>query len=115
MNKKRFSIVIVIILSMAMFSCERASKTKIDDKESARVFVQKFYDWYNALSNAETPDKNDVVPAETVALNKKADYFDVPLRAAIIEDQNAQAKVPGEIVGLDSDPFLNAQDIGFSY
>jgi Protein of unknown function (DUF3828) len=115
MNKKRFSIVTVIALCMIMFSCENVSQPKTDDRESARVFVQQFYDWYNALYNADTPDKKDVVPAETTALSKKADFFDAPLRTAIIEDQNAQAKVPDDIVGLDSDPFLNAQDIGFSY
>ncbi len=33
------------------------AQPKNDDKESARVFVQKFYDWYNDLYNAETPEK----------------------------------------------------------
>lgn len=108
------SILLAIIL-LAFASCREAAKPPVDDKESARVFVQKFYDWYTALYNAATPEKTDVVPAESVALTKKAEWFDAPLRQAIIDDRKAMAKVSDEIVGFDADPFLNAQDTGFTY
>jgi hypothetical protein len=108
------SILLAFIL-LAFASCREAAKPPVDDKENACVFVQKFYDWYTALYNAATPEKSDVVPAESVALNKKAELFDAPLRQAIIDDRKAMAKVSDEIVGFDADPFLNAQDTGFAY
>lgn len=108
------SILLAFIL-LAFASCREAAKPPVDDKENARVFVQKFYDWYTALYNTATPEKTNVVPAESVALNKKAELFDAPLRQAIIDDRKAMAKVSDEIVGFDADPFLNAQDTGFAY
>lgn len=99
----------------AFVSCREAAKPPVDDKENAGVFVQKFYDWYTALYNGATPEKKDVVSAESVALNKKAELFDALLHQAIIDDRKAMAKVSDEIVGFDADPFLNAQDTGFTY
>lgn len=91
----------------------RAQST-VPNKEDARIFVQKFYDWYTVLYNAEPQGKNPI-SSDIVALKKKPELFDALLRKAIIEDANAQAKVSGEIVGFDADPFLNAQDNGFTY
>jgi hypothetical protein len=108
------SILLAFIL-FAFISCREAPKPPVEDKENARVFVQKFYDWYTALYNAATPEKTAVVPAESVALNKKTELFDAPLYQAIIDDRTASAKVSDEIVGFDADPFLNAQDTGFTY
>jgi hypothetical protein len=93
---------------MVIFSNVNAQST-VSDKESARVFVQKFYDWYGtmgALSDklVKEPD------AMALCLNHKPPYFDNKLREGIIEDEQAQAKSPGEIVGLDFDPIANAQD-----
>jgi len=108
------SILLAFIL-FAFASCREAAKPPVDVKENARIFVQKFYDWYTALYNGATPEKTDVVPAESVALNKKTECFDALLRQAIIDDRKAMEKVSGEIVGFDADPFLNAQDTGFNY
>jgi hypothetical protein len=113
MKKKHFFILNIIILGMVMLSMMDA-QASIDEKESARIFVQNFYDWYTVLYNEEIPGKK-AVPAESTALNKNAEYFDASLRQAIIDDNRAQAKVSGEIVGLDMDPFLAAQDNGFAY
>jgi hypothetical protein len=38
--------------------------------------------------------------------------FSPELASKLKEDLAAQEKSPGEIVGLDFDPFLNAQDVG---
>jgi hypothetical protein len=67
---------------------------------SCRRFVQSFYDWYtgNAGTNFE------------VALREKRSAFSPKLHKALQEDMQAQAKVPGEIVGLDFDPIVNSQD-----
>jgi hypothetical protein len=106
MNKKHFSIVNIIVLGMIMFSNVYA-QSKTDDKESARVFVQKFYDWYAVLDSSSISARKNPVAS---ALNQKRECFDAYLRKAIMDDEHAQAKVKGELVGLDFDPFTNAQD-----
>ena len=45
----------------------------------------------------------------------RSELFDASLRQAILDDRKAMAKVSDEIVGFDADPFLNAQDTGFTY
>jgi hypothetical protein len=66
---------------------------------SAKRLVQGFYDWYvpRAL-------KGDAVG---LALSSKASAFAPRLSKALKEDQAATAQSPGEIVGLDFDPFLD--------
>ena len=113
MKKNYFLIVNIIVLSACMVSNANA-QAKTDEKENARIFVQRFYDWYTVLYNADTPGKIQTVSPEAAALNKKKECFDTALREALIEDNKAQAKAD-EIVGLDSDPFLASQDNGFAY
>jgi len=72
---------------------------------SAQVFVQKFYDWYLQRSKRE----GTVDPLEA-ALKEKPELFDASLTKALKEDLAASAKSPDEIVGLDFDPILDAQD-----
>ena len=111
MNKKRFSIVNIIVLGVIMFSNVNA-QSKNDDKESARVFVQRFYDWYGVVDSSYiSAGKNPVASA----LGQKKECFDVHLRKAIMDDEHAQAKAKGELVGLDFDPFTNAQDTRVGY
>jgi len=99
---------------MVMFSNANAQSS--NDKESGRVFVQRFYDWYNQLASSFVPvKKNGVRSPDIIALKQHSEYFDASLSKAIIDDYDAQSKVRGDIVGLDFDPFLNAQDTGFEY
>ena len=98
---------------MIIFSDVNA-QSLVDSKESARAFVQKFYDWYAVLVSA-TLEKRRNTPPDMVAIKERGYYFDIPLRKALTDDANAQAKVPGEIVGLDFDPFSNAQDTRVGY
>jgi hypothetical protein len=72
--------------------------------DQAGAFVQAFYDWY-----VKTEIDSDA------ALKKKPAYFSPELSKALKADAAAAAKSPGEIVGLDFDPFLNAQDICSPY
>ena len=72
---------------------------------SLRLFVQGFYDWYVPIAN-----KHNDVPSSDIALKQKASLFSPQLLTALREDSEAQAKVSGEIVGIDWDPFLNSQD-----
>ena len=114
MKKSYFSAIVILLITLA-FS-ELTAQPQKNEKEDAKVFVQKFYDWYVALVN--TPVKKKKGEScncdDVAALTQKSIDFDVHLRKAIIDDAKAQAKA-NEIVGLDSDPFLAAQDIGFGY
>ena len=68
--------------------------------DSCRKFVQEFYNWYR--SNGKTIQD---------ALKKRASSFTPLLTQKLNIDEAASAASPGEVVGLDFDPFLNAQDI----
>lgn len=72
---------------------------------SVRNFVQAFYDWY-----APKAAKSGAGRTWDTALNKKANCFSTALRHQLRADSDEQAKVAGEIVGLDFDPFLDSQD-----
>ena len=85
-------------------------------EQSAKEFVQGFYDWYTAGFSPEShgPRDHDDRSPKGVLKNKRW-----PMSAAIIsaleEDMAAQDKSPGFIVGIDFDPYLNAQDTCFPY
>jgi hypothetical protein len=72
-------------------------------QKSCRNFVQQFYDWY--VKRPEFPR----------ALKYRRSAFSPELSRRLTEDNEAQAKTPGYIVGLDFDPFLNGQDPGEHY
>jgi hypothetical protein len=74
---------------------------------SVRTFVQVFYDWY--ARKAVTGVRNAESTWET-ALHEKASCFSPELRRQLRADSQAQAKVRGEVVGLDFDPFIDSQD-----
>lgn len=67
--------------------------------DSCRTFVQNFYNWYIAHgTNFET------------AMKLKQAVLANDLKEALLADLAASRKSPGEIVGLDFDPFVNSQD-----
>lgn len=76
-----------------------------DQKTSCQTFVQHFYNWYNAKGNAGQSASDPL----DIALKTRGDVFSPELRKRLKEDIDASAKSPGEIVGLDFDPILNAQ------
>jgi hypothetical protein len=69
-----------------------------DVQKSCRTFVQGFYDWYVRESDQPTVD------ASQLAVKQYA--FSPELAGQLKEDWAAQAKDPGDIVGLDFDPFI---------
>ena len=87
------------------YSLQAQTKGSRGVSEPLRSFVQGFYNWYvpRALSD-------NAGPASELALKYKSSVFEPQLARALREDSAAQAKSPGEIVGLDFDPFLNSQD-----
>lgn len=83
----------------------RAAVASGSGEGSCRAFVQRFYDWYLRLS-----EKEKKLSPSDLALRSHASWFSRELKRRLAEDSTAAAKSPGEIVGLDFDPFLNAQD-----
>ena len=72
----------------------------------AKAFVQKFYDTYMPVVQAEKD-----APASNYVVEKMSAVLDPVLLAGLKEDMAAAAAAPeGEEVGLDFDPFLDAQD-----
>lgn len=80
------------------------------EAEACRKFVQDFYNWYIPPGHKD----NDVKDMDK-ALLKRKNAFSEPLYKALKADSDAASKVKDEIVGLDFDPFLNAQDFADKY
>ena len=76
-----------------------------DVEKSLRQFVQGFYDWY-----VPTVRKERGISGSNLVLRHKSSSFSPELLRAIEADSTAQAKSPNELVGLDFDPFVNAQE-----
>jgi hypothetical protein len=87
----------IVVCSMAL-----GARAEVSQEQSGRNFVQEFYSWYNKPAAKPGQERT---PKE--ALKLRSDAFDAELRNRLKEDFDAQAKVTGEIVGLDMDPFLD--------
>jgi hypothetical protein len=74
-------------------------------EDAPKKFVEDFYTWYVSIASHGHADA-----ASDIAIKKKSALFSPELLKALKEDSQAAAKNPGEVVGLDSDPFLNSQE-----
>ena len=99
----------LILFALSLLS---ASTVWADEAAQKRAsdFVQKFYDWYVPIAHKEGDD-----PSSDRAIAKRGAVFDPPLLRALMDDAEAQRKSSDDIVGLDFDPFLNAQDFDDKY
>jgi hypothetical protein len=88
--------------------------TALSQTQGCGPFVQQFYNWYVAKENALTKS-NSRESALEVALREKQSSFSAELVKALKNDLTASKGSPEEVVGLDFDPFLNAQDMGERY
>ncbi|HXP75927.1 MAG TPA: hypothetical protein VN823_17420 [Stellaceae bacterium] len=95
----------LILLALFLLGAPAASADEAGQKQAV-AFVKKFYDWYVPI--ALKPDLKE--DSSNVAIAKRGALFDPPLLKALKEDAEAARKSPGDIVGLDFDPFLNSQD-----
>lgn len=77
------------------------------EEASCRRFVGEFYAWYVAQSKHGEP--------LLAALRRRKSNFSPELIRRLSEDREAAARNPNEIVGLDFDPVLNAQDFASRY
>jgi hypothetical protein len=89
------------MLSLIVVACTKTNPALSAD--SARRAVDEFYGWYVPMQK-QTPG------ADMRAIHDRAPLFSPELITALRADSVASAASPGEIVGLDGDPFLNAQD-----
>ena len=103
---KRAKIYAVLAGVLLVFPSLMRAQTQIEPKtsESVREFVQNFYDWY-ASGVLKATRKGREFKWKT-----RASDLDPALLRALNEDEDAQAKVPEEVVGMDFDPFLSSQD-----
>lgn len=83
---------------------QQASRHRTPDAAGAQRFTQAFYDWYVPFSTSEHETKWATVAAH------RPHPFSPELLRALSDDEEAQAKDPDEIVGLDADPILASQD-----
>ena len=94
-----------IIAALCCIGVACSSPSPESDTAGASAFVQHFYDWYAPI----LLKGGDTVP-DLVALNTHPTWFDSSLAAALRADNQASAKVPDEVAGLDYDPFTASQD-----
>jgi hypothetical protein len=104
--KARLKLIVLLVTLLVFSTSFHAQEKSAQDTElSCRKFVQVFYDWYVPLIVHEQGNS-----AYEKVLKQKENLFNPDLHAKLVDDFEAQAKTPGEIVGLDFDPFLNSQD-----
>jgi hypothetical protein len=88
----------------------RPAKRPSSSEAFCRSFVQKFYDGYLTFAKKEHQGAScDLV------LKSRPALFSREIRRQMAEDSAAQAKNKEEIVGIDFDPFLAAQDFADRY
>ena len=104
----------LIALLVAAQNLMGQGKATPTPSQACAEFVGQFYSWYVAKDAALTK-ANSGKSVMDVAIAEKKSSFSPALLKALKEDSAAAEKSPGEIVGLDFDPFLNAQDVAERY
>jgi hypothetical protein len=72
---------------------------------SAPGFVRAFYDWYVPIVHSDVG-----APAWFAVLQRDPPVLNAKLLAALRQDSISGAASPGEVNGLNFDPFLDSQD-----
>lgn len=78
-------------------------------EKSCSEFVQGFYDWYFDRLNRVSKETNQSSTIDEV-LQRKPMIITPQLVRLLQDDVKAAARNKDEVVGLDFDPFINAQD-----
>jgi hypothetical protein len=84
-------------------------RVETEQGKSCLEFVHGFYDWYFDRINEEK-GRATAGPNSYEVLTLKPQVLAPELRQMLKEDVEATSKNRDEIVGLDFDPFINAQD-----
>ncbi len=93
----------MVVATLLLFLAARQPRTPIDSARVARDAVARFYAWY-------VPAAQKAARTDMRSLRDPRWHFGSALTKALRADAAASAASPGEIVGLDMDPFLNSQD-----
>jgi hypothetical protein len=101
-SRRKLSSALTFLLFTVAVSC--SGNGPASESDGARDFVRDFYDWYVPASDVFRDRPSELV------LEKRPSALDPALARELKEDSDAQAKAPGDIVGLDFDPFLASQD-----
>jgi hypothetical protein len=104
----------LILFCFGVGALQVQSQTAPSQPSDCGPFVQQFYNWYLARQDV-LMKRNNRESALEAALRERRSSFSPELVKGLKEDLAASKKSPGEIVGLDFDPFLNAQDIAERY
>jgi hypothetical protein len=94
-----------LIMPAIVITAAGSGHAFVSEIMAVEPFVSSFYGWYSA-----TAASHDKGPACRVALKRRPELFGKRLLKALSDDLAAQAKVHGEIVGIDWNPFLCSQD-----
>jgi len=94
-------------ISLLPVSAARAQRAP-GPLQSCGEFVQHFYVWYHSTEKFRTTKG---LTAEEIVLDKRAALLTDELHKALSADRSAERKSPGEIVGLDFDPYFGVQDL----
>lgn len=94
--------IFAVTVNLAAWSGSVSAAPSTNDIQSCRRFVQSFYHWYTAPGS-----KEDQLG---ITLKTRPNDFSPSLLRMLKEDAAAQAKVTGELVGLDFDPVLATND-----
>jgi len=91
----------------AASACDRRpeSASAITADPSASTFVASFYSWFATPRSAGGGDQTFIR-----VLEARESTLDAPLLAALREDRAAAGRSPGELVGLEFEPFTANQD-----
>lgn len=90
------------LFSLLLLACGRANPPPDPELTSAVGFVAGFYDWYVPRAKQGT--------GWPLVIQDSAHLFAAALLDDLRSDADAQASSPDAIVGLNGDPFLDAQD-----
>ena len=96
---------LVLVLCVAGATAQAQKPRAATQNDSARALVQRFYDWY--LPREANPRGRDLIMYAAV---RGPLPFDAELVRWLRIDSTARARAKDEVVGLDGDPYLNAQD-----
>ena len=107
-NGSATSTVMTAIAALVLIACQApqafGQKPCATDAE-CKAYVQKFFDYYVREASKDSKESADIR-----AINNKQFAFSQELQTQLKADDAAAVKSPGEIVGLDFDPFLNSQE-----
>jgi hypothetical protein len=105
MSTRRFSVLCATAWLVTTTACNGSRKSASAIDPGSLTFVASFYSWFATPQSAGGGDLTFIR-----VLEQREAALDAPLLAALREDRAATARSPGELVGLEFEPFTANQD-----